>query len=104
MIRRPPRSTLFPYTTLFRSNFPLDALVRLSQVKPRAQQLSVRPPVWNAPSVTARILAQNHLDSLIEPLGLNRDIQQAATQTEARPKIQPDLGLRRRTFTSRLAS
>src|SRR5258708_28925178 len=22
MIRRPPRSTLFPYTTLFRSNFP----------------------------------------------------------------------------------
>src|SRR2546429_9970519 len=23
MIRRPPRSTLFPYTTLFRSHFPL---------------------------------------------------------------------------------
>src|SRR6201986_5509230 len=26
MIRRPPRSTLFPYTTLFRSTFVLDAL------------------------------------------------------------------------------
>src|SRR3712207_6884536 len=25
MIRRPPRSTLFPYTTLFRSVLPLDA-------------------------------------------------------------------------------
>src|SRR2546429_1384457 len=25
MIRRPPRSTLFPYTTLFRSSRPLDA-------------------------------------------------------------------------------
>src|SRR2546428_956722 len=25
MIRRPPRSTLFPYTTLFRSSFPLQA-------------------------------------------------------------------------------
>src|SRR3712207_6917527 len=24
MIRRPPRSTLFPYTTLFRSTYPLD--------------------------------------------------------------------------------
>src|SRR2546422_10354119 len=24
MIRRPPRSTLFPYTTLFRSHLPLD--------------------------------------------------------------------------------
>src|SRR2546430_11028052 len=27
MIRRPPRSTLFPYTTLFRSNFPRRARV-----------------------------------------------------------------------------
>src|SRR3712207_7108731 len=32
MIRRPPRSTLFPYTTLFRSGLPLMAfLARLSQ-------------------------------------------------------------------------
>src|SRR5438445_8586956 len=28
MIRRPPRSTLFPYTTLFRSRFLLDELRR----------------------------------------------------------------------------
>src|SRR2546430_13369354 len=28
MIRRPPRSTLFPYTTLFRSQAPLDRSVR----------------------------------------------------------------------------
>src|SRR2546422_5288394 len=28
MIRRPPRSTLFPYTTLFRSRFDLGALER----------------------------------------------------------------------------
>src|SRR3712207_7007217 len=27
MIRRPPRSTLFPYTTLFRSREPLDVVV-----------------------------------------------------------------------------
>src|SRR2546430_13410415 len=35
MIRRPPRSTLFPYTTLFRSQFPDVALQvrRLTQVK-----------------------------------------------------------------------
>src|SRR3712207_7357905 len=26
MIRRPPRSTLFPYTTLFRSHLPVDAV------------------------------------------------------------------------------
>src|SRR4051794_41399583 len=31
MIRRPPRSTLFPYTTLFRSSRPCDALRDASQ-------------------------------------------------------------------------
>src|SRR5256885_7096776 len=29
MIRRPPRSTLFPYTTLFRSTFALRRIVRI---------------------------------------------------------------------------
>src|SRR5258708_21593794 len=28
MIRRPPRSTLFPYTTLFRSNYQVDLFIR----------------------------------------------------------------------------
>src|SRR3712207_6989742 len=31
MIRRPPRSTLFPYTTLFRSSSEVPDLVRVSQ-------------------------------------------------------------------------
>src|SRR5258708_18150910 len=31
MIRRPPRSTLFPYTTLFRSRDAADARVRVAQ-------------------------------------------------------------------------
>src|SRR3712207_7330758 len=32
MIRRPPRSTLFPYTTLFRSNFALATFIRQQDV------------------------------------------------------------------------
>src|SRR5690606_40735120 len=32
MIRRPPRSTLFPYTTLFRSFFPACCAARFSDV------------------------------------------------------------------------
>src|SRR5256884_7890325 len=32
MIRRPPRSTLFPYTTLFRSTIPLSSTSRLRSV------------------------------------------------------------------------
>src|SRR2546430_13654641 len=35
MIRRPPRSTLFPYTTLFRS-----------ALRSRSQGVSVRRPLW----------------------------------------------------------
>src|SRR2546430_6025592 len=54
MIRRPPRSTLFPYTTLFRSklkekwtfvletarqyNFSLEALLRSINVKERSEE------------------------------------------------------------------
>src|SRR3712207_8537702 len=35
MIRRPPRSTLFPYTTLFRSRGALRSRVRLPETAPR---------------------------------------------------------------------
>src|SRR5260221_7627026 len=41
MIRRPPRSTLFPYTTLFRSKAYLDQLER-SQALPADQIANVR--------------------------------------------------------------
>src|SRR3712207_8900502 len=44
MIRRPPRSTLFPYTTLFRSGFVLLVLV-------------VRAPVAAAVAVALNLLA-----------------------------------------------
>src|SRR3712207_9351450 len=43
MIRRPPRSTLFPYTTLFRSAFgvSLYVLYRVSQGKPLLRRVTV---------------------------------------------------------------
>src|SRR5258708_26620341 len=45
MIRRPPRSTLFPYTTLFRS---------------------VNAALWKLPAVGADALAPEHLGLLVE--------------------------------------
>src|SRR5712672_903384 len=45
MIRRPPRSTLFPYTTLFRSSAPLplaDHVVALGDQVSRAPEVQVR--------------------------------------------------------------
>src|SRR5256885_14546488 len=38
MIRRPPRSTLFPYTTLFRSERPLEAQVGHGPPRPRLER------------------------------------------------------------------
>src|SRR5256885_7780605 len=44
MIRRPPRSTLFPYTTLFRSSFPPLKAVDL-RVRPLARAETI-PSAW----------------------------------------------------------
>src|SRR2546430_10921144 len=45
MIRRPPRSTLFPYTTLFRSRRGYEIVVTVARHdrQPRLRQLRVQP-------------------------------------------------------------
>src|SRR5256885_13146820 len=48
MIRRPPRSTLFPYTTLFRSRFRLLAAQQLRAACARLAAQSARVPVCPA--------------------------------------------------------
>src|SRR2546430_10492754 len=70
MIRRPPRSTLFPYTTLFRSTeFSLLELLATNAGKPMfIEQIIAR--IWrDAPSTTADTV-RVHMSSLrkkIEP-------------------------------------
>src|SRR3989449_6535396 len=57
MIRRPPRSTLFPYTTLFRSPFPtgVDYLIAVGRTACRRRalvgRLSFRHSLVSAPSL-----------------------------------------------------
>src|SRR2546430_8877521 len=50
MIRRPPRSTLFPYTTLFRSHIPataaLTAARELQQLSPDGEYISYWQTPW----------------------------------------------------------
>src|SRR2546422_7212241 len=57
MIRRPPRSTLFPYTTLFRSH-QLSVLVcaEVERAEPRARALGPR---------------EAHDDEVVGPVGAN---------------------------------
>src|SRR2546430_16270645 len=47
MIRRPPRSTLFPYTTLFRSILLGSALIAASLFALRAQEPAGSRSVWD---------------------------------------------------------
>src|SRR2546423_13651073 len=47
MIRRPPRSTLFPYTTLFRSGPRRRPPTRLSDSQPPSSH-SFGPPIWES--------------------------------------------------------
>src|SRR5256884_8368133 len=62
MIRRPPRSTLFPYTTLFRSEFPRSWTIDWQ----RFIDLQLRP---GPETKTDRVQMAYKLDtSLVEPL------------------------------------
>src|SRR5258708_11456465 len=69
MIRRPPRSTLFPYTTLFRSLAERDAritqleranqllLARIALVEANAQRLSIDPAeLWKPVTPPPRLV------------------------------------------------
>src|SRR5260221_5353813 len=57
MIRRPPRSTLFPYTTLFRSFVPLMdvAMVAVSRSHTRPMCLSSQPLETNPDRKSTRL-------------------------------------------------
>src|SRR5258708_11831190 len=74
MIRRPPRSTLFPYTTLFRSSTATEAPLRFRKYEMRAVRIeagfSVRlyasgstPSLrrWDRQSTTSELQSPDHL-------------------------------------------
>src|SRR6267143_6759750 len=64
MIRRPPRSTLFPYTTLFRS---LDRLFRVAV----RQRLTARPSHLEARGDPARVARRRGRERLLVHLGVD---------------------------------
>src|SRR2546429_4377586 len=76
MIRRPPRSTLFPYTTLFRSRCPKSsaAASNLPQLHPLApplalpRSLTINPLTWKPPALQDR--SEEHTSELQSRLHL----------------------------------
>src|SRR3712207_8560819 len=65
MIRRPPRSTLFPYTTLFRSVVPRVSLERVSPTTTGQQIVSVEAVKRVVPVIAPQLIgAQRTVDAL----------------------------------------
>src|SRR5258708_21466152 len=77
MIRRPPRSTLFPYTTLFRSTMPLD-FVNL----PRHTD---NPPMWSASRSEEHTSELQSPDHLVCRLLLEKKKTQVARRLHVLP-------------------
>src|SRR5260370_15178127 len=66
MIRRPPRSTLFPYTTLFRS---LAVLRERLQADPRGWMAQRPVALSTSPVLIGEVLAPRHID--LRPFAVN---------------------------------
>src|SRR2546430_17724482 len=77
MIRRPPRSTLFPYTTLFRSLTEADLQERVGHLAAARHRADERVELGERPSVVL-LLIQDISDEELRPLpervaGVRRD-------------------------------
>src|SRR2546426_2822677 len=77
MIRRPPRSTLFPYTTLFRSNLRPDTGVAGSGAvrtcgtdMPADRTVAARVPEHAERAVPAAVRSEEHTSELQSPCNL----------------------------------
>src|SRR2546422_3993655 len=68
MIRRPPRSTLFPYTTLFRSPLTPDSTARFRVRRFRAWRAAFRTFLWTTGMVWLR--SEEHTSELQSRLHL----------------------------------
>src|SRR3712207_9153962 len=75
MIRRPPRSTLFPYTTLFRSRLGGLAEARPVAGRHRARSGSLRPLLLDGTVAKVRLDKRSTGISVLVGLGVRRDGQ-----------------------------
>src|SRR3712207_8678485 len=80
MIRRPPRSTLFPYTTLFRS---IDVPGRIVRPRPPTYETPMRPDILNPLFAEVEVLkgVGPALARPLKRLGLNRVVDRSEEHT-----------------------
>src|SRR3712207_3937015 len=95
MIRRPPRSTLFPYTTLFRSHYRIiyqtfHAMRDVAAPLSRVRETAVLPFQYARLPTAARVVVETCPSSTLKRLGLPH-------QNYKQPAGGPITALRRRT-------
>src|SRR5688572_31538588 len=64
MIRRPPRSTLFPYTTLFRSVLEMGLFAAQRALAPVVAELSLAEPLALEEDVRLQLRSEEHTSEL----------------------------------------
>src|SRR5438105_8064860 len=79
MIRRPPRSTLFPYTTLFRS----EALEMVSRLRPSIVLLDMRMPDPDGWAVARELTARGLHPKIVVMSALAQDLEDVARDVGA---------------------
>src|SRR3989442_13878938 len=86
MIRRPPRSTLFPYTTLFRSHgTSAVGTPKLESARARIQDLN---PNVQVETFETRLTSENALDIIREfERVLRRRSEEHTSELQSRPHI-----------------
>src|SRR3989454_9353718 len=72
MIRRPPRSTLFPYTTLFRSKLstPMTSSPRATRASHTCEPMNPAAPVTSSRVIRRSRRSEEHTSELQSPCNL----------------------------------
>src|SRR2546430_7721800 len=94
MIRRPPRSTLFPYTTLFRSRLGLLLMLVASPLAAQSvrSRLEARVPMAAVPTVDSLVQAATREGLPTEPL-VQKALEGGARSEEHTSELQSQSNL-----------
>src|SRR3712207_8793882 len=94
MIRRPPRSTLFPYTTLFRSYWLLDAT---GTIVYSSASIDIGDNYASAPFFSQALASQSYVSDVLFPPNSTERSEEHTSELQSRQYIVCRLLLEKKT-------